>query len=45
MDCGRTGSIGTVVNQRMACRTQTNQVFLRIIAALAAEFLVVNLQV
>jgi hypothetical protein len=45
MDCLRSGSIGAAVNPRMALRAKRDEVLLRIIAALAAEFFVVDLEV
>jgi len=41
----RAGSIGTAMHQRVTSAAESNQVFLGIIAALAAKFLVVNLQI
>ena len=40
----RTGSIGTAMHQRVTTGTQSNQILLGIITALAAK-LVVNLQI
>ena len=39
----RTGSIGTAKHQRVTTGTQSNQILLGIITALAAKFFVVNL--